>query len=56
MQVRAFTRICIVYHHSETVKKGMVAMTMLQRLGLLLIAFGLAKLIVWAVMNWRARK
>lgn len=29
---------------------------MMQKLGLLLVAFGLAKLIVWAVMNWRTRK
>ena len=31
-------------------------MTTMQRLGLMLVAFGLAKLIVWAVMKWRARK
>lgn len=29
---------------------------MMQKLGLMLVAFGIAKLIVWAVMNWRARK
>lgn len=31
-------------------------MTMMQKLGLLLVAFGLVKLIVWAAMKWRARK
>lgn len=31
-------------------------MTTMQRLGVLIIAFGIAKLIAWMVMEWRAKK
>jgi hypothetical protein len=34
----------------------MIDMTAMQRLGVLLIAFGLVKLAIWLAAKWRARK
>lgn len=31
-------------------------MTTMQRLGVLIIAFGVAKLVAWAIMEWRKKK
>ncbi len=31
-------------------------MTPMQKVGVILVVIGIVKLIVWVVMNWRARK